>query len=181
MNYIKEVENKLRHFEDLEQSIINMDIRINHLINCPRDITAVNYDIKSPKYNDTMNNFVELRITKDNKMLTEEEVNNIKCILESLEPKHKEVLELWYIQKKSKERIAEILGYSSKQTIYDLKNEAIKLLEDYVEAYNFYFITRVQKNIDAFNEYMHTRNESLKRDRQLAELEGEILLLKGRL
>jgi hypothetical protein len=33
---------------------------------------------------------------------------------------------MWYVEKKAKEDIAEKLGYSHKQSVYEIKNKAIR-------------------------------------------------------
>ncbi|MEN6620604.1 MAG: hypothetical protein ABFD50_03500 [Smithella sp.] len=40
--------------------------------------------------------------------------------------RYRDVLYMWYVEKFDKDDIAETLGYSSRQSVYDMRNRAIK-------------------------------------------------------
>lgn len=40
--------------------------------------------------------------------------------------RYKKLLYMWYVEKLDKEEIAEFFGYSSKQSVYDIRNRSIR-------------------------------------------------------
>ncbi|CEP67867.1 RNA polymerase sigma factor, region 3/4 [Moorella glycerini] len=137
MNYIKEAENYLRYYHDLYKSLENINRQIARLIGraAPREVTAICFDetgIKSGRYDETLNTLFELQKLVECREETQTALSEIDKILEEIsrEPGcelYGQVLRKWYIEKKSKEEIAEELGYSSRQSVYDIKNRAIRI------------------------------------------------------
>ena len=136
MNYIREAENVLIHYKDLYQSIENMDKQICQLTlkGCPKYIAAIVHDeigIKSGKHDEVINTLFEIQTLNENKLKTQEELNKVNAILDGLSKEqgcglYKVVLWKWYIERIPKEDIAEQIGYSSRQSIYSIRNAAIR-------------------------------------------------------
>ena len=136
MNFIKEAENRLKHYKDLYQSIENMDRQICKLVmNAgPSDGRVIKLDesgIRSGKFDKTINMLYEIQTLNNNKIKTQTELDEINITLDKLSAEpgcelYKDVLWLWYIERIPKEDIAEQLNYSSKQTIYNIRALAIR-------------------------------------------------------
>lgn len=135
MNCIREAENYLRYYRELHQSIEHADYMINKLSKqtAPRELSAVSMDItgiRAGRTFNTLNQMYQLQIWQEMKEKTMVEVEKIDNILDSISheygcEKYKDILFMWYIKKIGKEEIAEIMGYSSRQSVYDLRNRAI--------------------------------------------------------
>ncbi len=87
--------------------------------------------VKSGRVDDTFNVLFEIQKLTENKSKTQEEFGNINNILNEISEEngcelYGTVLRKWYIERLTKEEIAEDLGYSSKQTVYDIRNKAIR-------------------------------------------------------
>lgn len=138
MNYIREAEKYLWHYRDLERSLSQICEEITRLkyVYCPDDypkstISDGMPDSPYPHEHDLMDVAFKLKIYLESKEKTEKEMKDIERILDEIsqEPgceNFGRVLKMWYIDKLPKEEIAEILGYSSRQTIYNIKSAAIK-------------------------------------------------------
>ena len=136
MNYIREAETVLKHYQDLYQSIENMNEQICQLTlkGCPKHITAVMQDevgIRTGRHDDTINVLFEIQTLNENKLKTQEELDKVNAILDGLSKEsgcelYKVVLWKWYIERVPKEDIAEQIGYSSRQSIYGVRNLAIR-------------------------------------------------------
>ena len=136
MNYIREAENRLRYYRDLQGSIDEMHRRIGRLVGKagPSSLTAINLDetgIKSGHYDETINIIHEIQTLQKSIERTKDEIDEIHQILNEIsqEPKcelYGMVLRKWYIEHVPKERIAHDLQYSSIQTVYSIKNKAIR-------------------------------------------------------
>ena len=137
MDYIKEAENYLKYYNDLYKSIEIMKKRRRYLIygTGPKSPSTINYDItgihSSGKYDEMINIIYEIQRIDDSIKETSEELKKIDEILDDIskDPEcefYGPVLRKWYIEKVPKEEIAEQIGYSSRQSIYTIKNLAIR-------------------------------------------------------
>jgi hypothetical protein len=136
MNYIREAENVLWYYRDLYQSIELLTKRIGKLISNagPSDISAMVLDdtgIRSKKVDDALNVLFEIQKLTELRKETQEAIADVDKILNGFENEadckyYGIVLRKWYIERVPKEDIAREIGYSSKQTIYDIKNRAIR-------------------------------------------------------
>lgn len=135
MNYIREAENILRYYRDLQASIGNMDREIKKLTwrTAPKDANAVSYDeagVSSRRVDNTYNDLIALQTLVQNKRQTEEELEKIHTILEELEvdpdcQNFGKVLRMWYIEKIKIADMAHRLNYSQ-STLYEVRNRAIR-------------------------------------------------------
>ena len=136
MNCIREAENYLRYYRELHQSIEHADYMISKLVNqtAPKGMSAVSMDvtgIRASKPCNTLNQMYQLQMWREIKDRTMVEIEKVDTILESISREHgcdayKAVLFKWYVEKKAKETIAEEIGYSHRQSVYEIKNKAIK-------------------------------------------------------
>src|SRR6056297_3844017 len=134
MNCIKEAEELLLNYRDMKYSIKRMEREIERLANGPKDIEAIQYDKPgSKKYYDqdeTLNCLYKIKKLSDMKKQTEERIQEIDQVLNDIDKNpdcdfFKEVLLMWYVEKLSKDVIADEVGYSSRKSVYLLRNRAI--------------------------------------------------------
>ncbi len=135
MNCIKEAEELLVNYSDLKYSIERMEKKIDRLGGKPKDIKAARYDrIGGRKHydqDDTLNVLFKIKKLAEMKKRTEEKIKQIDQVLGDIEKYsechlYKEVLVLWYIEKLPKDLIGDEIGYSSRKSVYILRNKAIK-------------------------------------------------------
>ena len=135
MNCIREAENYLRYYRELHKSIEHADYMISKLSwqTAPKEMAAVSIDItgiRAGKPCNTLNQMYQLQIWQEMKDKTLEELEKVDATLNSLSiglgcERYKDILLMWYVDKVDKEVIAEKMGYSSRQSVYDLRNKAI--------------------------------------------------------
>ncbi len=136
MNYIREAENRLWYYRDLQRSIDEMSQRIGKLISRagPADLSAMVLDgsgVHSQRVDDTLNILFEIKRLTELRQETNTALAEIDNILTRFdkEPDCKfygAVLRKWYIERVPKEDIAREIGYSSKRSVYEIKNRAIR-------------------------------------------------------
>lgn len=139
MNYfngIATAERLLKNYSALERSVQNLTERINALVyrSSPRPLKSIDVEemIKSGgKKDTTLNLLFEIKALMDTREETREELSRIDRTLEAIskapECKHYgPVLRSWYIDRMPKQDIAAEIGYSSRQSIYDIKNAALR-------------------------------------------------------
>lgn len=135
MDCIKEAENYLRYYRELHRSIEHADYMIKKLMyqTAPNEMSAVSIDvtgIRAGKPCNTLDQMYQLRMWQEMKERTLEEIAKIDNILDAISQDtgceiYRNLLYMWYVEKKVKEEIAEELGYSHKQSVYELRNKAI--------------------------------------------------------
>lgn len=130
MNYFKAAEQVLSSVPTLEQALENLQHRRNRLIESgvPPEPCAINYGkpfTDSHYVSDTLNELLELSECSRNVAETQHKLAEIKGIINQLKDEYKKLLVLWYIEKKSKEQIAEALFIDSITTVYNLRNRAV--------------------------------------------------------
>ena len=136
MDCVGEANKILRHYNDLQQAEENLNKRISRLVAQagPRDLTAVDIEdaIKAAGAKDTTLNIIfELKQLTDARDRTRAELDRIDSILAAMvEEKdclfYTPVLRAWYIDLVPKDQIARTIGYSSKRSIYTIKNQALR-------------------------------------------------------
>lgn len=130
MNYFKAAEQVLSSVRTLEQSLENLEQRKNRLIasGAPREPAAIDYTkpfTGSNYVNNTLNDLLELSECSNNIAKTRSELNEIKGIVEQLPGEQKQLVELWYFNKYSKELVMEKMSIESLSTVYNLRNKAV--------------------------------------------------------
>lgn len=136
MNCIREAENYLRYYRELKKSVEHADRMIGQLMRqtAPRMIGAVTMDItgiRTSQPHDTLNQIYQLQKWQEMKELTLNEIGKVDSVLDAICQdsgceRYKEVLVMWYVEKMDKDMIAGKFGYSSRQSVYDMKNKAIR-------------------------------------------------------
>ncbi|SMC63609.1 hypothetical protein [Sporomusa malonica] len=138
MNCIREAENYLRYYRELHQSIGHANRMISKLKRqgAPNVISAVNVDvtgIHASKPVNTLNQMYQLQKWQEMKDRTQTEIDKIEeelngiCQTQGCEM-YRDVLFMWYVERKDKDDIAVAIGYSetSRSSIYDIRNKAIR-------------------------------------------------------
>lgn len=124
-----------------------MKDRRNKLVAGPKEITAIELDIagiKAGHHDDTLNNLFQISKLTEMIQQSEDSINMIEDTLNAIsdteDTKHDGyVLRKRYIERIAVEDIAEELHYSSRQSVYDIKNRAIRRF-----AVNYYGINAVE-------------------------------------
>ena len=118
MNYFKAAEQVLSSVRTLERSLRNLERRKQALIarGAPQEPGAIDYSkpfTDSHYVNDTINDLLEVAECSKNIAETERELAEINRVIDQLSAEYKKVVELWYIEKRSKEDIMEELYVAS--------------------------------------------------------------------
>ncbi|MCH5352962.1 MAG: hypothetical protein J1E06_05815 [Acutalibacter sp.] len=130
INYFKAAEHLLANRVALEQALANLEHRRDRVIQkaAPKGISVIDYSrpyVSGGGANDAMLDCLKLEELNWEIQETREMVEEIDRVISQLEKVEADLLRAWYIEKKSKEEIAELLSYSSKKTIYDMRNKAV--------------------------------------------------------
>ena len=136
MDCIREAENRLWYYRDLLRSVDYAKEQIGILMGkgAPKYITAVSMDpagCRASKAHDTLSIMYQLQRWTEIRDKTQAELEKIDVILVEIssEPgceRYSDILNMWYVEKMAKEDIAEDLGYSSRRSVYELRNKAIR-------------------------------------------------------
>ncbi|VBB08419.1 Hypothetical protein LUCI_3691 [Lucifera butyrica] len=136
MNFIKEAENILLHYNDLHRSLTNIEKQITQLVTIsrPKELSAITLEvtgIPAKRVDETLNILYTLQTLQECKERTIGEFAKINKVLEDMGKEkgcelYGKVLRSWYIDKLAKEDIAEMIGYSTKRSVYDLRDKAIR-------------------------------------------------------
>ncbi|MBU2702267.1 hypothetical protein Ga0466249_003394 [Sporomusaceae bacterium BoRhaA] len=136
MNCIREAENYLRYYRDLKKSIEHADVMIARLTwqTVPKGAGVAQMEatgIHAGRPINTLNQFYQLQKWQEMRDNTLVEVERIDKEIDSIceDPgceRYKDILVMWYVEKLSKEDIAEAIGYSRRQSVYQLRKRAIE-------------------------------------------------------
>lgn len=136
MNCIREAENYLRYYRELHQSIDHANRMIGKLQyqGAPNGVSAVAMDItgiRSSRRVNTLNQVYQLQKWQELRDRTLAEIERIEESLQQLcvDPgceRYRDILFMWYVEKRDKEDIAVAIGYSHRQSVYEVKHKAIK-------------------------------------------------------
>jgi hypothetical protein len=133
--WIRDAEQILWHVGDLRQSVENMDKQIVILVARagPRELGAVDLEaaIGSGKQDETINIIYEIKQLTDNRDLTIAFLAKVEDVLEAIDAEEScreyvPVLRAWYFDRTTKERIAENVGYSHRNSIYEIRRRALR-------------------------------------------------------
>lgn len=137
MNYIEEAEKYLKYYSDMYIGLKEMDRQISRLLiksgpggyKSPALLDPTG--VKSSDQDDAINTIFKLQKLIENRNKTEQKLKEIEKHLEDISKDegcelYGLVLRRWYIERRSKEDIAEEVGYSSRQSIYTIRAEAIR-------------------------------------------------------
>lgn len=130
INYFEAAEKTLRSRGTLKNALENLERRRERIIAQSGPAGYPSPDFSKPyasvgAVNDALSACLELaEVTKEIER-TKEVVAEIDRVIEQLEPEAREIVRLWYIDRKSKEEIAGAVDYASTRSIYDLRNTAV--------------------------------------------------------
>lgn len=130
MNYFKAAEQVLSSVPTLKRALENLERRKERLIEsgAPRGVGAIDYTkpfADSHSANDTLNELLELAECTRNIAETQRQLDYIDSVIKQLSDDYKKIVEMWYVEKRSKESIAEALYIESLTTVYNLRNRAV--------------------------------------------------------
>lgn len=130
INYFKAAERTLSERGNLERALVNLEKRKERAIRrgAPKDVKAIDYSsvyVSGGGANDALTDCLELIEIKREIEETREEIEHIDAVLGQLAPADAALLRAWYVERLSKEEVAERINYSSSSTIYDLRNKAV--------------------------------------------------------
>lgn len=130
INYFDAAENTLRSRSMLEKALKNLMRRQERIMrhNAPSGYPSL--DTSKPytstkSVNDALTDCIEIAEVAREINHTKDKIDEIDSVLQQLDPQDAELLRLWYIERKSKEEIAEQANYASRTSIYDLRNKAV--------------------------------------------------------
>lgn len=136
MDCIREAENYLRYYRELTKSVEHADRMIEQLTwqTAPKGVGAVSMDVtgvRASQSHDTLNQIFQLQKWQEMRELTLTEMEKVEDVLNAICQEagcqqYREVLTMWYVEKMDKDMIADKFGYSSRQSVYDMKNKAIR-------------------------------------------------------
>ena len=75
--------------------------------------------------NDALSACLELAEVTREIQRTEEVIADVDRVVSQLEPDEREIVRLWYIERRSKDEIAEAVNYASTTSVYDMRNKAV--------------------------------------------------------
>lgn len=130
INYFTEAEKTLRARGYLDAALANLERRKDRIIRRggPSEYTAPDFSkpyASTSSINDALSDCLELAEVMREIKETEEERDEIDRVLKQLADDDREIVTLWYIERKSKEEIAEAVNYASATSVYDLRNKAV--------------------------------------------------------
>jgi len=130
MNYFKAAEQVLSSVSALKKALENLETRKARLIasGAPREPGAIDYTkpfTNSHYVSDTLNEMLELSECTQNIANTKNELDYISGIIEQLSDEYKKIITMWYIERQTKEYIAQAMYIESSTTVYNLRNKAV--------------------------------------------------------
>lgn len=130
INYFKSAERTLSERANLEKALANLERRKDRILRrgAPSDNVLTDYArpyVSGGGANAVLSEMIDLAEIKREIEFTRETIEEIDDVLGQLERTDADLLRAWYIERESKEKIAERINYSSSSTIYDLRNKAV--------------------------------------------------------
>lgn len=130
INYFDAAENTLRARGMLETALSNLERKKERILRYGAPSEYPSADMSKPytsskAVNDTLAECVELAEVVREITMTREKIEEIDRVLGQLDGDDARILRLWYIERKSKEEITESVSYSSRTSVYDLRNKAV--------------------------------------------------------
>lgn len=132
INYFKAAERTLSERGNLERALANLEHRRERIIRqaAPSGVQSTDYSrpyVSGGGANDALTDCLELAEVAREIDATRDTIREIDRVLAQLEDADAAILRAWYIDGKSKEEIAADLAYSSRTSIYDLRNKAVSV------------------------------------------------------
>lgn len=130
INYFKAAERTLSERGNLEKALANLERRRERVVQRagPSGISTTDYSrpyVSGSGANDALTDCLEIAEINREIRMTRETIEEIDRVLAQLEPTDAALLRAWYIDRLTKEEVAERVNYSSPSTLYDLRNKAV--------------------------------------------------------
>lgn len=130
INYFDAAEKTLRSRAALKIALENLERRQERIIRQSGPAGYPSPDFSKPyssvgAVNDALSACLELAEVAKEIQRTQETIGEIDRVIAQLEPEERDIIRLWYIERKSKEEIAEAVSYASMTSIYDVRNRAV--------------------------------------------------------
>ena len=127
INYFDAAENTLRGRGFLDSALKNLERRKERIVQHGSPAGYPSPDFSKPyastsAVNDTLAECLE--VVREIKA-TEEKIQEIDAVISQLGEAERDIIRLWYIERKSKEEIAAAVNYASATSVYDLRNKAV--------------------------------------------------------
>ena len=130
INYVNEAEKILKSRGTLTTALINLERRRDRIIENKAPAEYSSIDFTTPytsvkNVNDALSDCLSIAEVVREIEVTRETIQEIDIVLSQLEPEENNILRLWYIERKPKEKISVEMNYSSATSVYDLRNKAV--------------------------------------------------------
>ena len=130
MNYFKAAEQVLSSVPIMERALDNLEKRKVRIMmtNRPAEVGAINPSksyVNSGQVRDTLDEMLELSECVGNIKKTSAKLSEISAVMDQLPEDKARVLRAWYIDHQSKEKIADMMGYESLTSVYNIRNMAV--------------------------------------------------------
>ena len=130
MNFFGEAENLLNSIKPLKDAVKNLEERENRIIahSGPHDVAGIDMSttyISEAVANDALNDMLELIEVRRERKYTEAKLEAITDVVKQLPHEQQMLVDLWYVQRFTKEVIAHDMHISSQSTLYALKNKTV--------------------------------------------------------
>ena len=130
INYFDAAEKTLRSRGMLETALENLERRRERIIAQSGPAGYPSPDFSKPyasvgAVNDALSACLELAEVTREIQRTEEVIADVDRVISQLEPDEREIVQLWYIERRSKDEIAEAVNYASTTSVYDMRNKAV--------------------------------------------------------
>ena len=130
MNYFKAAEQVLSSVPILERALDNLEKRRVRILttNKPSEVRAIDPSkayVNSGQVRDALAEMLELSECVGNIAKTSAKLSEIRAVLEQLPEDKARVLQAWYVEHLSKEKIADMMGYESITSVYNIRNMAV--------------------------------------------------------
>lgn len=130
INYFETAEKTLRARGLLEVALGNLERKKERILRYGAPSEYPSADMSKPytgakTVNDALEDCLELTEVMREIQVTRDKVEEIDAVLAQMEESDARILRLWYIERKSKDKIAEAVCYASHTSIYDQRNKAL--------------------------------------------------------
>lgn len=133
---VTNIEDELYNYPAIEFQLIATERKIEYITKPPKDVSAVDFGKVGSSGSSQKDAFTECNelnklISKHNELLYKQK--NVEAMVDSLNDKEKNFVDLYYFQKKSLNSVLVEMNYSetSHHSAKQLKNEILKKLEKY--------------------------------------------------
>lgn len=130
INYFEAAEKTLRARGSLEKAVGNLERRRELIISRGGPSGYPSPDMTKSytgvgDVNDALSACLELSEVEREIQRTREAIAETDAVISQLEPEERQIIRLWYIERRAREDICEAMNYASTASIYDARNRAV--------------------------------------------------------